>query len=63
MNNRRAKLGAALIREIYGADLPSKALSERMQRIRNSPWTAPLSTAIEPESDEMVNTQPEFPLC
>jgi hypothetical protein len=61
MNNRRAKLGAALITETYGADVLSNAQSGRMQGIHN-PWTAPLSTAIEPESDEIrVTTEPEFP--
>jgi hypothetical protein len=62
MNRRRAKLAGALITETYGADLLSNALSERMQRVYN-PWTAPLSTVIEPESDEiMIATQPEIPL-
>jgi hypothetical protein len=61
MNKLRVKLAEALTTETYGSDLLSNALSERMQRVFN-PWTAPLSTVIEPESDEiMVTDRPEFP--
>jgi hypothetical protein len=62
MNKQRAKLAIGLVTETYGAELLSNPLSERMRRVYN-PWTAPLSTVIEPESDEiMVTTRPEFPL-